>query len=95
MGTPGSPPTRVSVVPDKWVRPIRRLVDLSVGPSDLTVGPADLICGPKDLPEDSSRRPYPIRIQDLEYASRRRLRRQIDRVSRDNYCNRLEIGSKL
>ena len=42
MGTPGSPPTRVSAVPDKWVRPIRRLADLSVGPTDLIYGPDDL-----------------------------------------------------
>jgi hypothetical protein len=32
-------------VPDKWVRAIRRL-------ADLTVSPTDLMCGPKDLPED-------------------------------------------
>ena len=42
MGTPGSPPARVTAVPDKWVRPTRRL-------ADLTVGPTDLICGPEDL----------------------------------------------
>ena len=42
MGTPGSPPARVTAVPDKWVRPVRR-------PVDLTVGPTDLICGPNDL----------------------------------------------
>ena len=42
MGTPGSPPARLTAVPDKWVRPIRRL-------DDLTVGPTDLICDPEDL----------------------------------------------
>ena len=42
MGTPGFPPTRVLAVPDKRVRPIRRL-------TDLTVSLADLICGPEDL----------------------------------------------
>ena len=42
MGTPGSPPARVTAVPDKWVRPVRR-------PVDLIVGPTDLICGPEDL----------------------------------------------
>jgi hypothetical protein len=31
MGTPGSPPTRLTAVPDKWVRPTRRPADLSVG----------------------------------------------------------------
>jgi hypothetical protein len=28
MGTPGSPPTRLTAVPDKWVRPTRKLADL-------------------------------------------------------------------
>jgi hypothetical protein len=42
MGTPGSPLTRLIIVPDKWVRPIRKLVAL-------TVDPTDLICGPEDL----------------------------------------------
>jgi hypothetical protein len=32
MGTPGSPPTRLTAVPDKWVRPTRRPANLSVGP---------------------------------------------------------------
>jgi hypothetical protein len=39
MGTPGSPPTRLTVVPDKWVRP----ADLSVGPTDLIGGPHDIL----------------------------------------------------
>jgi hypothetical protein len=43
MGTPGSPPTRLMTVPDKWVRPNRRLVDLSVGRTDLVCGPHDLL----------------------------------------------------
>jgi hypothetical protein len=43
MGTPGSPPTRLTVVPDKWVRPIRRTADLSVGPTDLVGCPHDLL----------------------------------------------------
>jgi hypothetical protein len=43
MGTPGSPPTRLTTVPDKWVRPTRRLADLSVGPTDLVCGPHDLL----------------------------------------------------
>jgi hypothetical protein len=42
MGTPGPPPTRLTAVPDKWVRPTRRLADLSVGPPDL-------ICGSEDV----------------------------------------------
>jgi hypothetical protein len=43
MGTPGSPPTRLTVVPDKWVWPIRRPADLSVGPTDLVGSPHDLL----------------------------------------------------
>jgi hypothetical protein len=46
MDNLGSLPTKLMTIPDKWVRPIRRL-------ADLTVGPTDLVCGPKDLPEDS------------------------------------------
>jgi hypothetical protein len=49
MGTPGSTPTRLTAVPDKWVRPIRRHADLTVGPTDLVGGPHDLL---KDLLED-------------------------------------------
>jgi hypothetical protein len=41
MGTPGSRPTRLTAVPDKWVRPTRRLADLSVGPTDLVGSPHD------------------------------------------------------
>jgi hypothetical protein len=43
MGTPGSPPTRLMAVPDKWVRTTRRPADLSVGPTDLVGGPHDLL----------------------------------------------------
>jgi hypothetical protein len=43
MGTPGSPPTRLSAVPDKWVRPTRRPADLSAGPTDLVGDPHDLV----------------------------------------------------
>ena len=41
MGTPRSPPARLTAVPDKWVRPTRRPADLSVGLPDLTCGPKD------------------------------------------------------
>jgi hypothetical protein len=41
MGTPGSPPTRLTAVPDKGVRPARRPADLLVGLPDLTCGPED------------------------------------------------------
>jgi hypothetical protein len=37
-GHPRSPPTRLTAVPDKWVRPTRRPADLSVGPTDLVHG---------------------------------------------------------
>jgi hypothetical protein len=43
MVTPGSPPTRLTAVPDKWVRPTRRPDDLSVGPTDLFGGKHDLL----------------------------------------------------
>jgi hypothetical protein len=41
MGTPRSPPTRLTTVPGKWVRPTRRLTDLSEDLSNLTCGPED------------------------------------------------------
>jgi hypothetical protein len=43
MGTLGAPPTRLTAVLDKWVRPIRRPADLSVGPTDLVGDPDDLL----------------------------------------------------
>jgi hypothetical protein len=36
MGTYGSPPTRVSEVPVKWIRPARSPADLQVGPETLS-----------------------------------------------------------
>ena len=64
MGTSGSPPARVTAVPDKWVRPTRRL-------DDLTVGPIDLICGPEDLQKTLSdtKKTWSAR-QDIVYAAR-------------------------
>jgi hypothetical protein len=42
-----------SAVHDKWVRPTRRLVNLSVGPTDLVRGPHDLLkTFQKILPDD-------------------------------------------
>jgi hypothetical protein len=52
MGTPGSPPTRLTAVPDKWVRPTRRPADLLVGPTDLVGGPHDLLKTFQKLPPD-------------------------------------------
>jgi hypothetical protein len=43
MGTPGSPLTRLTVVPDNWVQPTRRTADLLVGPTDLDGYPHDLL----------------------------------------------------
>jgi hypothetical protein len=53
MGTPGSLPTRLTAVPDKWVRPTRKPIDLLVGPTDLVGGPHDLLkTFQKILPDD-------------------------------------------
>jgi hypothetical protein len=43
MGTPGSPPSRLTTIPDKWVRPTRRPADLLVGPTDLVGDTHDLL----------------------------------------------------
>jgi hypothetical protein len=40
---PWAPPTRLTPVPDKWVRPTRRPADLLVDPTDLVGGPHDLL----------------------------------------------------
>jgi hypothetical protein len=66
MGTPGSPPTRLTAVPDKWVRPTRRLADLLVGPTDLVGDLHDLLKTFQKIP----RRPNPSRPQDLAYKIR-------------------------
>jgi hypothetical protein len=49
-GTPGSPPTRLTAIPDKWVRPTRRPADLSVGPTDLVGSPHDLLMTFQKIP---------------------------------------------
>jgi hypothetical protein len=51
MGTPGSPPTRLTTVPDKWVRPTRRPADLSVGTTDLVGSPHDLLKTFQKIPQ--------------------------------------------
>jgi hypothetical protein len=43
MGTLGSPLTRLTAVPDKWVRPTGRPADLLVGRTNLVGGLHDLI----------------------------------------------------
>jgi hypothetical protein len=50
MGTPGYRPIRLTAVPDKWVRPTRRLADLSVGRTDLVGSPHDLLKIFKKIP---------------------------------------------
>jgi hypothetical protein len=52
MGTAGSPPTRLTTVPDKWVRPTRRPADLTVGPTDLVSSPHDLLKTFQKIPPD-------------------------------------------
>jgi hypothetical protein len=51
MGTPRSPPTRLTAVPDKWVRLTRRPADLSVGPTDLVGSPHDLLKTFQKIPQ--------------------------------------------
>jgi hypothetical protein len=51
MGTPGSPPTRITAIPDKWFRPTKRPVDLSVGPIDLVGGPHNILKTFPKLPQ--------------------------------------------
>jgi hypothetical protein len=51
MGTPGSPLTRLTVVPDKWARPTRIPADLLVGPTDLVGGPYDLLKTSQTIPQ--------------------------------------------
>jgi hypothetical protein len=51
MGILGSPPTRLTAVPDKWVWPTRRLTDLSVGPTDLVGRLHDLLKTFQKIPQ--------------------------------------------
>jgi hypothetical protein len=51
MGTPESPPTRLTVVPDKWVRPARKPADLSLGPTDLVGDPNDPLKTFQEIPQ--------------------------------------------
>jgi hypothetical protein len=51
MGTPGSPPTRLTAVPDKWVQPTRRPTDLLVGPTNLVGRPHDLLKTFQKIPQ--------------------------------------------
>jgi hypothetical protein len=51
MGTIGSPPTRLTTIPDKWVWPTRRSADLIVGPTDLVCGPHNLLKTLQKIPQ--------------------------------------------
>jgi hypothetical protein len=54
MGNPGSLPSRLTVVPDKWVQPTRTLGDQSVGPTDIVGGPHNLLKTFKKIPQTTS-----------------------------------------
>jgi hypothetical protein len=49
--SPGFPPTRLTAVPDKWVRPTRRPANLLVGPTNLVGGPCDLLKTFQKIPQ--------------------------------------------
>jgi hypothetical protein len=51
MGTPGSSPTRLTAVHDKWVWPTRRPADLFVGPTDLVGSPHNLLKTFQKIPQ--------------------------------------------
>jgi hypothetical protein len=51
LGTPGSPPTWLTAVPEKWVWPTIRNANLSVGPTDLVGRPQDLLKTFQKIPQ--------------------------------------------
>jgi hypothetical protein len=77
MGTPRSPPTRLTAVPDKWVRPTRRPADLSVDPTDLVGGPHDLLKTFQKIPQTTLSR----REDSLAYRSRKSRRIKVAQIS--------------
>jgi hypothetical protein len=54
MGTPGSPPTRLTAVSNKWVRPTRRPANLLVAPTDLVGSLHDLLKTFQNTPQTTS-----------------------------------------
>jgi hypothetical protein len=87
MGTPGSPPTRLTAVPDKWIRPTRRPVDLLVVPTDLVGGPHNLLKTFRKIPQPTSIRT----TTRLDVQTSQSTRIKAARISLP-YCNWLEIG---
>jgi hypothetical protein len=89
MGTPGSPPTRLTTVPDKWVRPTRRLADLSVGPADLAGSPRDLLKTFQKIPQTTrSATTSRLGVQDKTSVD-------FDQSRSTGYgksCNQLDLG---
>jgi hypothetical protein len=89
MGTPGSPPTRLTAVPDNWVRPTRRPADLSVGPTDLVGGPHDLLKTFRKIPQMTSfRTTSRLGVQDktsVDFAQSRS-------TGYGKSCNQLDLG---
>jgi hypothetical protein len=77
MGTPGSPPTRLTTVPDKWVRPTRRPADPSVGPTDLVGCPHDLLKTFQKNPQMT----FPRREDNLACKTRQLRRIKTARIS--------------
>jgi hypothetical protein len=64
MGTPGSQPTRLTAIPDKWVRPTRRPADLSVDPTDLVGSPHDLLKTIQKIPQ--TRRQLGVQAKEVQ-----------------------------
>jgi hypothetical protein len=89
MGTPRSPPNRLTTVPDKWVWPTRRPADLSVGPTDLVGGPHDLLKTFRKIPQMTSfRTTSRLGVQDktsADFAQRRS-------TGYGKSCNQLDLG---
>jgi hypothetical protein len=84
MGTPGSPTTRLTTVPDKWVRPTRRPADLSVGRTDLVGGPHDLSKTFQKIPQMRRQ----LGVQDKASVDFD----QIRSTRYDKSCNQLDLG---
>jgi hypothetical protein len=89
MGTPGSPLTRLTTVPDKWVRPTRRPDHRFVGPTDLVGDPHDLLKTSQKIPQTTSfRTTSRLGVQDKTLVD-------FDQSRLTGYgksCNQLDLG---